>query len=211
VSDRDGQVEIACPPDLNKWEILKMNTIIYKHCHIKTGEESTVDLSFSDMTTFKMRPETEIVMTSMDDKDRIIKLLTGKVWTNVKKMVTDGTMEVHSGQAVAGIKGTTFIMEEQGGSTLLKVIEGTVDFESKATNQNISVKAGQSASADKSGLKPITAFDTEKENKLWEDKKTVASADDKANPKPNYTYIYIIAAIAVIIIISFLLLKRKKH
>lgn len=91
---------------------------------------------------------------------------------------------------------------------MLKVIEGTVDFESKASNQNISVKAGQSASADKSGLKPIAPFDIKKENQMWEDKKTQSN---NTNPKQNFTYLYVIAGIAVIIIIAFLLLKRKKH
>lgn len=51
ISDLDGQVEIACPPDLEAWDVMKMGRVIFVDCHIKTGENSSALISFSDMTT----------------------------------------------------------------------------------------------------------------------------------------------------------------
>ncbi|MFA5828434.1 MAG: FecR family protein [Candidatus Shapirobacteria bacterium] len=221
MSDVSGQVEIACPPDLEAWDVLKMGRVLYVDCHIKTGENSKAVISFPDMTTFEMKPESEIVLDTPPEKDSKLKLLAGNIWANVKKMVKDGTMEVHMGQAVAGIKGTTFVLEERENMSTLKVIEGGVAFKSKVTNDEKSVNPGEMLSATSAGLGEIKTFDVASESALWESNKPTAETNkntdigstltentvDKSDGK-NYTLP--IAGLVVFGIGGFVFLKRKQ-
>lgn len=167
-SDLSGQVEIACPPDLEAWDVMKMGRVIYVNCRIKTGEDSKAVISFSDMTTFTIKPESVIVIDTPPEKDSKLKLLAGNIWVNVKKMIKDGTMEVHAGQAVAGIKGTTFVLEEDGNTSTLKVIEGTVAFKSIASGEEKMVTTGELLTASPQGLSEIEKFNISDEAKTWE-------------------------------------------
>lgn len=214
ISHRNGQVEIACPPDFDSWDVLKPGRIIYAHCHIKTAEDSTVNLDFPDMTTFKMRPETEIVIDAIPKQSKI-GLLFGGIWANVKKMAKDGTMEVHGSQAVAGIKGTTFIMEENEAGTKLKVIEGVVAFTAKANNESRDIAAGQEVTAAIGRLGETVKFDIEADNALWampaannEMKTDEAVAKTTGTTKTKFIIGGPIAAL-LIIVISVLVIKKK--
>jgi hypothetical protein len=219
-SDLSGQVEIACPPDLEAWDVMKMGRVIYVNCHIKTGEDSKAVISFSDMTTFVVKPESEIVIDTPPEKDSKMKLLAGNIWANVKKMVKDGTMEVHMGQAVAGIKGTTFVLEESGGKSTLKVIEGAVAFKSKTTNDEKTVKSAEMLTATNTGLGEIKTFDVASENERWAGEVPKAETIDEAKVEPivnekmvsqNSQNIYIvpIGILAALGIGGFLFIKRN--
>lgn len=205
VSDLSGQVEIACPPDLDAWDVMKMGRVIYVDCHLKTGEDSSAEISFGDMTTFKMKPESELVIDTPPEKESKISLIAGNIWVNVKQMIKDGTMKVHGSQAVAGIKGTTFVMEEREGVTSLKVIEGTVDFTSTSTglslNESIDVTGGQAVSSDGNGLGEVRAFDVEAERQSWEEK---ASA-------PGFPWYLIPAGLAIFGIIFLMFRKIRNY
>jgi ferric-dicitrate binding protein FerR (iron transport regulator) len=135
-------------------------------------------------------------------------LVAGHLWINFKKMVTNGTMEVEMGQAVAGIKGTTLVLEQANGVSTLKVIEGTVAFTSKATGQTIDVNAGQTVSANFTGLTPVTNFDVTQESATW---KTLAVAQKSQSSSVSSMMIIIIAAAVVVIVavVVFILVKRK--
>jgi len=170
VSDLDGQVEIACPPDLEVWDVMKMGRVIYVDCHLKTGENSQAVISFSDMTTFEMKPETEIIIDTPPEKESKWSLLVGNVWVNVKQMVKDGTMKTHMSQAVAGIKGTTFALTETKETSTIKVFEGSVTFTSNTTGKTEMVNAGERLTADKNGLGQKTKFEVSEEEKQWQNK-----------------------------------------
>lgn len=62
-------------------------------------------------------------------------------------------------QAVAGIKGTTFVCEETGSSSILKVIDGTVTFTSKTNGEETLVHAGEMVTATAEGLQEPVEFD----------------------------------------------------
>lgn len=221
-SDLSGQIEMWCPPNEGAWDVVKMGTIIRVNCHIKTDEDSTAKISFSDMTTFEMKPESEIVIDTPPQKDSKLKLLAGNIWANVKKMVKDGTMEVHMGQAVAGIKGTTLVLEEKEGISTLKVIEGLVEFKSSVTQEVKTVSSGQALSATSAGLQQITDFDIELESKNWADNRheiiktqtdEVAKITDnttKSNPD-SINVILLIGALALAVIIVLIRILRKKR
>src|SRR3990172_2278351 len=118
VSGVTGQVEIHYPGDPeDEWHLIKLDTVIPPLARIKTDEDSSIIIGFTDMSTFVMKPETQIIVTTPPEKDSKLKLVAGNIWANVKKLIKDGSMEVEMNQAVAGIKGTTFILEETGSSS----------------------------------------------------------------------------------------------
>jgi ferric-dicitrate binding protein FerR (iron transport regulator) len=95
-----------------------------------------------------MKPESELILSQPGEQSKI-SLIAGKIRVNTKRMIKDGTMDVEMSQAVAGIKGTTFIVEETGDTSTLKVIEGEVEFTSKVTGKTKMVKGGEMITATK--------------------------------------------------------------
>lgn len=168
-ADISGQVEITPDCDLKAWRFAKTNSVIHVYDHVKTAEESSAILSFSDMSTFVLKEESEVIITTPPYRDSKIGLVLGNIWVNMKKMIKDGSMEVDMNQAVLGIKGTTFICEETGSKSIVKVIEGEVEFTSKVTGNTISVGAGETASASSSGLSKVTSFHVNNELDQWRD------------------------------------------
>lgn len=158
-ADIDGQVEIACPPNFDAWDVLKRNTVIYNHCRLKTGEESTLKISFNSGTAFVMKPETEVIINESTNKKSNFQLLFGRVWANVKKMAKGEEVGFKGSQAVAGIKGTRFILSDTGSTTKIEVTEGTVAFRSNADGKEAMVAAGEALSATAAGLGEKTSFD----------------------------------------------------
>ena len=212
-SDVFGQVEVSIPRpdgtfDEESWDLAKLDgKTLPVGTHIKTSEKSGGIISFADMTTFTLKPETEIVLSSPSAKDSAIKILWGNLMVNVKKMMKDGSMEVEMSQAVAGIKGTTFILEETGDTSTLKVIEGTVSYISKTTDDTEMVNSGETITATKDGLGQKLSFDVETENKRWDNQ--TDNSEETSSKAGNYLY-YLGIPIVFAGIITFILTKRKK-
>jgi hypothetical protein len=80
-------------------------------------------------------------------------------------MVKDGSMEIEMSQGVAGIKGTIFVCEEDGQTSTLKVIEGSVVFTDRATGEQTTVAGGEMISAG-AGETPVISFDAKREHDL---------------------------------------------
>jgi hypothetical protein len=214
VSDLNGQVEIACPPDLEAWDVMKMGRVIYVDCHLKTGEDSSAVISFSDMTTFTMKAESEIVIDTPPEKESKWSLLAGNIWVNVKQMVKDGTMKVHMSQAVAGIKGTKFILTETGTESKIDVTEGSVAFQSKTTGEEVTVSAGESMTATAAGLSGKTPFDTSIWQENIQEKKDPIEKNPIKTVNQNSNIVYFIGfcvAILVLVVVGLAILKSKKR
>ncbi len=236
-----GTVEVASDEDfqLGIWRFAKMGDVLPVNGHIRTGEESSCILSFADMSTFGMKEDTHIVLTNPPDESKIA-IVWGKIKSNVQKMIKDGSMEIDMSQAVAGIKGTTFVCEEDGATSTLKVLDGTVEFTSKATGESVMVGAGQQASATSSGLSPVTALDTSAEEAAWteidtsagsnaeneKDTDTASDANDAndadwylthADAPVKYGILYTLApfilglVVIIIVAVVLIILARKKR
>ncbi len=171
-SDLSGQVEICHynydRDESEEWakDVAKMGMVIYNHDLIETGEDSGALLSFPNMTTFQMGSETRIFIEPPEEVSKL-RLLMGNIWVNVKKMIKDGTMEVHMSQAVAGIKGTTFTCRETGKSSEIKVFEGTVAMKHRKTGKEQLVKAGETLAATAVGFSEVSTFDVAAETGKW--------------------------------------------
>lgn len=214
-SDLSGQIEMWCPPNEEAWDVVKMGVMIRVNCHIRTGEDSSAKISFSDMTTFDMKPESEIVIDTPPQKDSKMKLIAGNIWANVKKMIKDGTMENHMSQAVAGIKGTTYVLSEDGTTSTLKVIEGTVSFKSKTTNLEKTVNAGETLSATSVGLGEVSKFDVLAESVKWgkSDTNTEVKVQTQVDGDTNKSYLKYLVPLVIIVpltLAALFVLKKFK-
>jgi hypothetical protein len=167
-SDIAGQVEIRPDNDPETWSSAKIQSKLYVDTHIKTFENSSAILSFADASTFVLKPETEIVLSSPSAKDSNFKILWGHLMLNIKKMMKDGSMIQEMSQAAASIKGTILVLSETGAESTVKVIEGTVDFKLLDSSKSVMVSKGESVTASKNGLSEKTTFDPADELKSWE-------------------------------------------
>jgi len=212
-----GQVEIRHDSEPNGWKSAQLDSILYVDDHIKTGEESEAILSFADMSTFLLKQETEIVLNAPPSKANKLKLVTGKVMANIKKMMLDGSMEIDMSQAVAGIKGTRFILTETGSESKIEVTEGSVAFRPKNGTAETIVVTGETVIATSSGLGEKTTFDATSEDvRLVEEttkvmpKETLEQTPIVIKSKNNNTIIIIFSIILLVILAGFVIIKRKK-
>lgn len=232
VSDIWGEVQIRRGDDRLGWDILYPDDVIYVGDVIRTKREGGVVLSLADMTTFEMKPESELIMNTESEKENKLIFLAGKVWTNVKKMVKDGSLDVEMGQACMGIKGTTFVLEEDGVTSTLKVLEGTVSFKPN-NGEELIITDGQMVSAIDGVAGEIAYFSIDDELSEWREEtqdtfraitkeselkseQEYENYDDLSEEQENNTDIIIvtvvIAALLITgIIIAIFIIKRKKQ
>jgi hypothetical protein len=157
-SSLSGQVEVRPDNDPNAWDFAKMNTVLHVDDHVKTSEDSTAIIGFGDLSTFLLKPESEIVISTPPSHDSKIGLVAGHIWVNIKKMMKDGTMEVDMEQAAGGVKGTVFVAESDGKSSTFRGIIHDVAVTNKATGQTVTVGPGQMVTATANGMGPITTY-----------------------------------------------------
>jgi hypothetical protein len=164
-----GQVEVRPSFDEDAWDFAKMGMVLYLEDHIKTGPRSGAILSFKDLSTYVMKADTEIILATPPEKETKLQLVIGNIMVNVNKMLKDGTMEVTMNQAVSGIKGTIFVCEDDGVTSTLKVLEGSVEFIATADGKKEIVGTGEMISATAKGLGVKTSFDVKKETDKWDE------------------------------------------
>jgi hypothetical protein len=171
---------------------VKQNTVFRGGDHVITGEDSSIILGFSDLSTFLMKSESEIVTITPPSKDSKIRLVLGNIWVNIKKMLKDGTMEVDMSQAVAGIKGTTLVLEETKTSSTVKVLEGVVTVTPKHGGAAVSLKAGQMLVVKAGTPSPVGSLNVAAETARWQPLLTAASlstqvttTETKPSPGPT--------------------------
>jgi hypothetical protein len=185
-----GDVEVSseCNGDYAKkiWHLAKREITLYGGDHIKTGEDSSAYLGFQDMSIFILKAESEIVLLEPENNDSKLKLVAGNIWTNVKKMVKDGSMEIDMEQAVLGTKGTTFVCSSDGKTSTMQIIEGTVEITGKADWKKILVSGGQQVTATSKGLGTPVAFDAPAAQAEWDIVKAKAVSGTPA-PAPATT------------------------
>ncbi|KAF0097796.1 MAG: FkbM family methyltransferase, partial [bacterium] len=164
-----GTVEVAYSIEdvaADRWHFAKMGMVIPNGLYIRTGEESGCILSFSDMSTFVLAPESMIVITRQEDPSKLA-LVAGRVWNNFKRMLKDGSMEIETSQAAMSIKGTTLVLEDTGSTSTLKVIEGAVEFKPRKGGVSTLVTGGNMISATARGADAMRRFDVAAENRYW--------------------------------------------
>lgn len=219
-SGMTGQVEYCLPKldcdDEASWKLAKLDSQGFPpYTHIRTAEDSTAILSFADMSTFVLKPESHVVLDTPPGPESKVKLVAGNIWANIKKMVKDGSMSVEMNQAVCGIKGTTFVLEETGATSTLKVIEGKVSMTPKSGGAAVMVTDGQTVTATAQGLGPIEKFDAPAESAIWEglrvpSPKAVAGTVEQPASSLSRGIIGAVALAAVLVVGAGLWLAKRR-
>ena len=142
-----GQVEWRPAGDEEDWRYAKFDHVLPVGAHIRTGEDSGAILSFPDMSTYVLKPESEIVLSAPAGPDSQIRLLGGRIWTNFERMLKDGSMEIDMSQIAVGIKGTLLHSREQEGRSAVTVCEGSVSVTNRQTGETATLSAGDRAVA----------------------------------------------------------------
>ncbi|MBN2796789.1 MAG: FecR domain-containing protein [Clostridia bacterium] len=214
LGDAYGEVNVRPnDEDDDAYIFAEIGMYLFHNDRIKTLTRSGAIISFADMTTFVMKEDTTIVLDIANQRESKIALLAGRMWTNFKSMVEKGTIEVEMSQAVAGIKGTTFICEENNGISTLKVFEGTVEFTSKATGEMVLISDGQMVSADQRGLSEVEKFDVKYEIATWNDYVKESMDDilkDKNDKNKDLIMPVVITFVLIVIIGIFFTVHMKK-
>lgn len=155
-SDINGQVLICPhsenPEDEDNWEEAKLTSVIFVYDHIKTGDGSSAIIGFADMSTFIMRPNTEIMISSPPKPKSKLALVWGNIVINFKKMLKDGSMDIEMNQCSGGIKGTKLECWDTGDTSRIAVYEGIVEVVSKSTGQTVVLHPGQEVTATTNGF-----------------------------------------------------------
>jgi len=111
---------------------LKKGAFISEGYWIKTGADGWVEMTLDDKSKFTLANSTEMEVTSflLTKKERrgSFNLAQGKMRASVVKLTgRQSGMTIKSATAVAGIKGTEFLMMTQGPANIFFGNEGTVD------------------------------------------------------------------------------------
>ena len=166
----DGMVEVMPDADLEDSRPAEMGDVLQICDHVKTYEDSEAEISFADMATYYMKENSEIILNTPPVTNSKMQLVIGQILTNVRKMAKDGSMDVYMTQAVAGCKGTVFVCEDDGTTSSVKVLDGTIAFTSLASSDEaVLVTAGEMVFATAAGLSDKTAFDVDEELAGWDD------------------------------------------
>jgi len=113
---------------------LKKSDKLMKGQEVKVGEKSRIELKYPDGTVMRFAELSTIKIDDItyDSKTQSKKVKVdlggGKVWANVKKLVTaDSKVEVKTVNAVAGVRGTVYrVNVDEDNSATVKVYDGTV-------------------------------------------------------------------------------------
>ncbi len=115
-----GQVEVYPDSDPEDSRPAAIDDVLKVCDHIVTEEESVAIISFADMTTFKIGPNSNFVLERPKGPKSKFSLLAGETWANIKHVLKGEEVEITLNQAVAGIKGTTLVLKETGVNQFLK-------------------------------------------------------------------------------------------
>ena len=141
---------------------------------IKTGKDGWTKLSLSDGSTFTLANNTELeidrFLISDDKKEGVFKLSQGKLRATVTKLAGQQTnFKVKSPTAVAGIKGTEFMMMTQGYANVLFGNEGTADVSGDADAYK--PLSPETMVQNTRGITPIDPVNVEQNTPLYTAKK----------------------------------------
>ena len=183
---------------------------------IMTGVNSEADLLLTTGSLAKVGPNSKLVLSAFWQKDfrasakkvtdlkeetspsRVaLKLETGDLVVDVKKLNRESSFVVESELGVAGIRGTQFGLSTNSDSTKLAVLEGRVGF-LDANKKAKSVETAQKVAGSANGAGEVDALaDSEKadlvkavadsqESASEYDLTRLANTVDGIAPKPNY-------------------------
>lgn len=137
---------------------------------IKTGAKAVVDIYFNgsvirilEKSTVVMKELVRDLATNKELSEFYIE--NGRLFSKVSRKLVEGEkFKVTSPTAVAGVRGTEFLVEEDNGKSKISCVEGTVAVKEpeKAETDYVLVEAGKEANLEKG--KPVSVSDLKQQN-----------------------------------------------
>jgi len=137
---------------------------------IKTGAKAIVDVHFEG-SVIRILEKSSVVMKELVKNLSSSKELTelyvenGQVFSKVTRKLTDGEkFRVNTPTAVAGVRGTEFLVSENQGKSNIACIDGKVAVKEAASDDStyVFVEAGKEANVEKG--KPVSVADLKQQN-----------------------------------------------
>ncbi len=137
---------------------------------VKTGAKSIVDIYFEG-SVIRILEKSSVVMTelvkNLTDSKELTELYVenGKVFSKVTRKLTQGEkFRVNTPTAVAGVRGTEFLVSEENGKSNIACIEGKVAVKEFGSEDSafVDIEAGKEADIEKG--KPISVNDLKQQN-----------------------------------------------
>jgi len=137
---------------------------------VKTGKKSVVDIYFQG-SVIRILDDSSVVMKELvknvTDSKELTELYVekGKVFSKVTRKLVDGEKyRINTPTAVAGVRGTEFLVSEENGKSTIACIEGKVVVKeaSKDDSAFVDVEAGKEANVENG--KPISVDELKQQN-----------------------------------------------
>lgn len=153
-----GEVE-QLPPGEVKWRPVLSGDVIREGSMVKTSNDGTVEITFPDGSSFLMRPDTSIALTTSRKKG--VSHIVNKLYLEFGRMIMtikratgiDSRYEIEGPSAVAAVRGTEFRLSvDEKSATRSEVLKGLVAVE--AMKHKVEVKEGEGTLVNK-GEPPV--------------------------------------------------------
>ena len=143
-NDLYGEVKVRCSlEEDDAFEFAEIETVIYEEDLIKTEEESGAILGLEDMSTYVIKPETKLIIHTEENNISKFEMLMGSMWSNIKRMSQNKSLEIEMSQCTSGINGTIFAVEEKNGVSKTWLFAGKVTVTNKKTGKKTVLQPGQ--------------------------------------------------------------------
>ncbi|BDA78480.1 hypothetical protein LPTSP3_g14100 [Leptospira kobayashii] len=115
-------------------EKAQLGTSLKAGDNVVTGDNGKVDVQFPDGSSIRISPKSVIDFSKLSQNnagttDTQISLVSGKVFAKVNKAKKEDNFTVVTPTAIAGVRGTSFIVESGNGKpSQVKVVDGAVAF-----------------------------------------------------------------------------------
>lgn len=107
---------------------LKVNMILKQGNIIKTGVNSSVELTYFNGDVIRLSPNSELVLEGREEGQGQPKLNKGNIWSNIKKLSnSEPRFQVKTSVATAAVRGTTFLVSAQDSSASIHLLDGKID------------------------------------------------------------------------------------
>ncbi|MEO1171665.1 MAG: FecR family protein [Myxococcota bacterium] len=116
------------------------------------GKKSSADIHMTDGSRIRLGAKAKLQLSKVETEVSV-KLLLGKLYS----WISPGTpYEVETTNAVAGVRGTKFFVEEKKAKTYVCVCEGTVAVKGEKNEEEVVLTAGQDSYARRKKAGPAT-------------------------------------------------------
>lgn len=162
ISDLHGEVYIVPADNPDDFYFAELGTELCMGDIVETRGNSGAILRLRDMTSYVMSSNSNVRIGEKEKSTSGISLLTGHVFANFKRMFKDGSMDIELSQGVAGIKGTSLFISDNGNTSKVKVVKGSVQVTPK-TGSSLLVNSGEAITIKNKKAQNKTKFNVKQE------------------------------------------------